>query len=294
MNSNLTLALPVDVVHPRDLTAGDASVSPFDAYYGFHLLAEGDSWFTLGAVPSSNLLYELRLAQWSQVFNLAYPGDNIKLIGDLASNRDFKKYVANPRFNYPWDALLISGGGNDVITAASELVRRRALGPVGEPDSWINGPALAALLMSIQTSYRQLHALWNDPSSKSAGRPIVLHTYDYATPRNAPARFLGAIRMRGPWLYPAFQGTATDIVMQQRIANRLIDRLAETLLPLDGASGAPEALANVHVVDTRNTLVMANPADIGRSNDWQNEIHPTLDGYRKIAARLSARLSLLL
>lgn len=294
MSNPATLALEVDVVHPRDLSAGEASVSPFDAFYGFHILAEGDSWFTLGAIPSSNLLYELRLAKWSQVFNLAYPGDTIKHIGDLTGNRDFKKYVSNARFNYPWDALLLSGGGNDVIDAAPSLIRRRAVGPAGEPDSWIDGGALTRLLADIQAGYRALHAMWNSAASKSAGRPIVLHTYDYATPRNAPARFLGTVGVLGPWLYPAFKGTATDIVLQQRIANRLMDSLAEVLLALDGASGKPEALANVHVVDTRNTLVMANPADIGRSNDWLNEIHPTLDGYRKIANRLSAKLNSLM
>lgn len=291
MSDPATLALQVDVVHPRDLSAGEASVSPFDAFYGFHILSEGDSWFTLGAIPSSNLLYELRLAKWSQVFNLAYPGDTLKHIGNIAGNRDFKKYVANARFNYPWDALLLSGGGNDIIDAAPQLIRRRAVGPAAEPDSWIDGPALAALLLSITDGYRALHTLWNSKASKSVGRPIVAHTYDYATPRNAAARFLGSVSVMGPWLYPAFLGTATDIVLQQRIANRLIDSLAEALLALDGASGKPEALANLHVVDTRNTLVMANPADIGSSNDWLNEIHPTLDGYRKIATRLSAKLN---
>jgi lysophospholipase L1-like esterase len=294
MPETTALALPVDVVHPADLRAGEASVSPFEPEYGYHLLAEGDSWFTLGAVPSSNLLYELRLAKWSQVFNLAYPGDTIKNIGNLAGNRDFRKFVVNQRFNYPWDALLLSGGGNDIIDAAPKLIRRRAVGPATEPASWIDSTALGELLKSIQQGIGQLHAMWNASSSKSAGRPIVLHTYDYATPRNAPARFLGTISVLGPWLYPAFQGTATSIMLQQRIANLLIDRLADALLVLDGACGGPEALANVHVVDTRNTLVMANPVDVGRSNDWLNEIHPTLEGYRKIAARLSATLNALL
>jgi hypothetical protein len=48
------------------------------------------------------------------------------------------------------------------------------------------------------------------------------------------------------------------------------------------------------VVDTRNTLVRANPTERGNSNDWINEIHPNLGGYRKIAARLSARINAVL
>lgn len=285
------LALPVDVVHPADLHAGEASVSPFDPDYARHFLAEGDSWFTIGAIPSSNLLFELRLARWTQVFNLAYPGDTIKHMSEIVAQKDLRKYVADPKFNYPWDALLLSGGGNDLIDAAPKLIRREPDGPADDPASYIDAAALDALLADIQAGYRTLHGIWNSDRSKSAGRPIFLHTYDYATPRNAPARFLGTVRILGPWLYPVFKGTTIEIVTQQRIASRLIDRLAQALLALDEASGDPAALIGMHVVDTRDTLVMANPSELGRSNDWLNEIHPTLDGYRKIAARLSARIN---
>ena len=34
--------------------------NPDNAMYKYKLLAEGDSWFTLGAVPSSNLLFNLQ------------------------------------------------------------------------------------------------------------------------------------------------------------------------------------------------------------------------------------------
>jgi lysophospholipase L1-like esterase len=40
----------------------------------------------------------------------------------------------------------------------------------------------------------------------------------------------------------------------------------------------------------RNTLVPANATEVCNSNDWLNEIHPNLDGYRKIANRLSERI----
>ena len=112
------------------------------------------------------------------------------------------------------------------------------------------------------------------------------------TPRNAPARFIGLVRMRGPWLYKAFAGSGLDIALQQRIADLLIDRLAAALLELDaGNTVSSKALPGFHVVDTRNTLVRANPVDVGNSNDWLNEIHPNLWGYRKLAARLSAAIN---
>ena len=95
----------------------------------------------------------------------------------------------------------------------------------------------------------------------------------------------------GPWLFKAFAGSGIDISLQQRIADLLTDGLADALLALDSASAGGKALPAFHVIDTRNTLVRANPTERGNSNDWINEIHPNLGGYRKIAARLSAKVN---
>lgn len=290
------VALAVDVLHPSDLRQGEQSIQPDDPAYAWHLLADGDSWFSLGAIPSSNLLFELRTDKWAQVLNLAYPGDTVRNISDWGKNPDFNKFVKKRNFSYRWDALLLSAGGNDVIDAATSIIRKKAQ-PKSSPndvEAFIEKDALDKVLVSIQSGVARLHRVWNSAESQSAGNPIFLHTYDYSTPRNAPARFLGGPGLAGPWLFPAFAGSGIDIATQQRIANRLIDRLAEALLELDAKSQTSQALANVVVVDTRNTLVMANPAEVGRSNDWLNEIHPTLDGYRKIAARLSARINAVL
>ena len=115
-----------------------------------------------------------------------------------------------------------------------------------------------------------------------------------AAPRNAPARFLGGLKLKGPWLFKAFVGSKADVILQQKIADLLIDRLADALWALDSTSGKPQSLPNFHVIDTRNTLIRANPSELGSSNDWLNEIHPTHDGYRKIAARIGPQINALL
>lgn len=56
------LLLRADLIHVRDLSRPDNASNPIDPEYQWHFLAEGDSWFTIGAIPSSNLLFELRLA----------------------------------------------------------------------------------------------------------------------------------------------------------------------------------------------------------------------------------------
>lgn len=293
MPATTEVSLLVDLLYPVQIGHGNPPADPSSADYAWHLIAEGDSWFTLGAVPSSNLLNDLRMPRWTQVFSVAEPGDTLKNMSDIARNPGFERYVAQRNFNYAFHGLLLSAGGNDLIDAAASLISAQPLDglPAGDPRSYIHAQALAQLLNGIVAGVARVHAVWNSQHSKSAGNPIFLHTYDYATPRDAPALFLGAARLSGPWIYPVFAGSGLPIALQQRIADTLFDALAETLLSLDEVSGSKNALSHVHVVDTRNTLVRANPAEVGNSNDWLNEIHPNAGGYRKIAARLSERVA---
>ena len=287
-------ALAVDVITPRDVGLGENQEQPDDPDYAWHFLAEGDSWFTIAAIPSSNLLLELRLGRWSQVLNLAYPGDTLRNIESLVRNRDLTRFLAKKNFCSRFDALLLSGGGNDLINSVGTLIRTTP--PVGAdpslPASYVDGEAFAELLQKVQDAFATIVALRDSATSLSRGNPAFVHTYDYATPRNAAARFVGAVPIAGPWLFKAFAGSGIEIALQQRIADLLTDGLADALLQLDAETGSEgRKLPAFHVIDTRNTLVRANPTERGNSNDWINEIHPNLGGYRKIAARLSARIN---
>ena len=288
------LALAVDVITPRDVGQGEGSESPDNPDYPWHFLAEGDSWFTIAAIPSSNLLLELRLGRWTQILNLAYPGDTLKNIEKLTGNKDLTRFLARRNFCSHFDALLLSGGGNDLIGGVAALIRRKARPGTdpADPESYLEQAALAALLLKVQGAFAKIVSVRDSAGSLSRGSPAFVHTYDYATPRNAPARFVGAVAVAGPWLFKAFAGSGIDITLQQRIADLLTDTLAVTLLDLDSSNvGSGKALPAFHVIDTRDTLVRANPTEGGNSNDWINEIHPNLGGYRKIAARLSARIN---
>jgi len=289
------LSLLADLLFPIQIGKGSPPADPNDAQYAWHLIAEGDSWFSIGGIPSSNLLNDMRLPRWTQILSIAEPGDTIKRMSDIVENPDFRKFVAKPNFSYAFHGLLLSAGGNDLIdNAAKVIVSKLPKGLSAEdPASYIDWSFLNAVLDGIRKDIGTLHALWRSPKSKSADSPIFLHTYDYATPRNAPTMFFGAKKLTGPWIFKAFakSGLALSVTMQQRVTDLMFDALAEALLSLDQASTTGHALTGVHVVDTRNTLVRANPAEIGNSNDWLNEIHPNAGGYRKIAARLSAKVA---
>jgi len=266
----------VQVLSVEDTQTGNPGTSPGE--YDARILAEGDSWFTIGAIPSSNLLFELRFPRRTAVVNIAYPGDTIKRISDLASNVDLAKMLTNPRFGWKWHAIVLSGGGNDLIDRAGELLRVPPAGSGSAPADYVNQVALGALVADVQKGYRDILAL-RDSTSLNAGVTIVTHTYDYATPRDAKAKFL-FVGFKGPWLHRAFEAAGVPEAMRVGVADRLFDALADGIVALGGQ------LPAFRVVDTRNTLVRAAPGTTGASGDWLNEIHPTSAGYAKIAGTL--------
>jgi lysophospholipase L1-like esterase len=120
--------------------------------------------------------------------------------------------------------------------------------------------------------------------------PVIVHGYDYPTPRNAPARFL-TVRVLGPWLQRAYDEMGIDAAVRVPLTDFLVDVLAEAIKVM--AMG-PTALPQVYFVETRHSLERAAVGSTGTSGDWLNEIHPSHEGYRKIAARISATLTDLL
>lgn len=59
---------------------------PDDPNFGKCILCEGDSWFSLGAIPSSNMLFPLRFRQRTLLMNLATPGDTLLNMTNPMSN----------------------------------------------------------------------------------------------------------------------------------------------------------------------------------------------------------------
>ena len=266
------------VVSTMDLLTEDPAARPDGGLYRLRFLGEGDSWFSVNAVPwSANVLEQLEFSQPSIVVTLAQPGDTIRRMADVARNPRLAMWLANPNFAYRWDAVFLSGGGNDVIDAAGSIIVR---GTGTDPAAYVDAVVLARTLEDVRQGYRDVVALRDRPGSPNRGRPIVVHTYDYATPRDSPAQFLG-IPALGPWLYRALTlAGVSNGDLQRDVADLIFDALGDALVALAGE------LPAFVVVDTRGTLVRARPTATGNDNDWLNEIHPNTGGYRKIAARI--------
>ena len=261
------------------------SDSGFPTFPSQRFLAEGDSWFSMSGIPAYNLLFALRFRVSTQIVNCALPGDTMVHMSQLASNRHYREALTTPGFK--WNAILLSGGGNDLIDRVDDI-----LIPKSERDPAASAPAdfcdqgeLRSLVNEVQQGFRRLASLRDAARGSSKKAPIITHTYDYATPRNAPARFF--LINLGPWLYPGLKGAKVPKTAWVPVADYLIDALAKGVLALQKGNNR---IKNFHVVNTRGATKRAELRTTGSSHDWQNEIHPNDDGYRKLARRVEKRL----
>ena len=285
------------VVYPSDWLMRDER--PPLSQFGRRLLAEGDSWFTIGTLnlpEASNILFKLELTVTTAIVNCAYPGDTLQHMVDNVNDPYFDRLLCRKRFSSYWEAILISAGGNDLIdaTQVGPLDRNGIRVPIDQrllltpdeasqnlsatgPDRYISEGGWHRLAKYLQTNFRELTQRRDKGPSK--GRPLFTHTYSIPTIR--PSGTLG--NPRG-WLYPALAAFDIPDASRQGVTSALFGRLRMLLLGLDQASGKPEALPNMHVFDSAGLtdVVAAEPGSQGLSNDWINEIHLSPNGYRKL------------
>ncbi len=260
-------------------------------FHDYRIIAEGDSWFTIGGFSLqnpwfSNILYTLRFLEEALILDLANPGDTIKHISSMPRDQSFK-FAIEEHSTDPWDAIILSAGGNDLIDKARMLIMNR-LERQGEtitkPADYCKTIEVSNFLQNIENHFRRLAAIRGNHSI-----PMVLHTYDYPTPRDAPARFFG-VGLLGPWLYPCMLNAEIPQHDWIALSDYLFDQLATRMLSLENG---PNPIANFHVVDTRNLLSRATLNSSGESGDWLNEIHPNKSGYKKIAHHIEQKLKII-
>lgn len=280
---------PAQIIRPDRLGAGDNAVSPPGG--GWHMLAEGDSWFSFGSVLGNSLLNQLHFERSTLVTATSTPGDTLRRMIDWRRDPHFVNLLDGGRrgsLAWTFDAVLLSAGGNDLIDAVNDrfvdqqLIRLVA--PGSEPGSaaeCIHEDAWQRFEAYLRANFTAISQFVGN-SVKNAGTPIFIHAYDYPTPNDTPSLRL----VSGPWLRPAMLAHRIPTALWIALADHLIDRLGGVLETL--------GLANVHLIDTRNTLVRAELGAFAESGDWLNEIHPTPAGYAKLADRWQVAVEALL
>lgn len=271
--------------------------------YGRRLLAEGDSWFSIGTINlphSSNVLQEFEFSQSTAIVTAAYPGDTMKRMVDGVNDPYFDRLLRRKPYASFWEAILISAGGNDLIDAAQVPPRRADGTPIpqdqrlllqpGEAPAGTAGAAryiseagCARLASYLVANFGELVARREQGPSK--GRPIIAHTYAMPTVRPS-----GTVGSPNGWLFPAMQQCGIPDADRQAVCDELFQRLRALLLSLDETSGLPLALPAVRVFDSAALapIVPAAPGTSGFSGDWVNEIHLTPGGFRKMGTAMGA------
>lgn len=272
----------------------DSEQAPPLSEFGWRFLAEGDSWFSMGSLnlfTTANVLQEMVFTQRCIAINCALPGDTLRRVVDTRRDPLFAALLNGARAR-PWDALLISAGGNDLIDALQSrgadvpqsrrlLLRADEWGPPAQGAArYLSDAGWATFSDYLQANFEALLA--QRDRGPSRGCPVFIHGYAVPTPRPAGAG------PAGPWLLPAIEAYAIAEADRGAVAQLLIERLASLLSRLAADSAR---LPNLHFFDsTQVPLDRAEPGTSGQSGDWLNEIHLTHAGCRKIARPWSAAI----
>jgi lysophospholipase L1-like esterase len=262
-------------IAPWELGSGEAQHDV--TLYQRHFLAEGDSWFSFGSFFGNSLLDALEFDKRALITQTAMPGDTLSRMADWWRDLNFNNLLSGATA-WRFDAVFISGGGNDLINALQRsdpgtgVLKKFLPGnpPVNAQDC-IDTAAFARFDTYLRANFGEISQRVA-ASALNAGAPIFVHTYDFATPRDS-----GAGPGKGPWLCEAFRAHNIPEMMWVPLMELLFGRLRSLIMQL--------ALPNVFVIDTLGTLVRAQTTDTGPTLHWLNEIHPNADGYRELAKR---------
>jgi hypothetical protein len=277
---------PLVIYNPWHLQSSE-TMPPLERF-GWRFLAEGDSWFSIGALnpaKNSNLLFEMEFEQSACAVNCASPGDTLRRMSQISTDKGFIALLRG-RTARIWDGLLISCGGNDLIDALGVhgpgippdkrlLLEATEWGDVAlGPKRYLSDAGWQTFSTYLKANLELMIGLRDSGPSK--GAPMFLHGYSVPMPRPAGAG-LGA----GPWLLPAVQAYSIPEDDYAGVARVLIERLA-ALLAECAADNA--RFPNLHFFDTtRIEIEPAEPGADGESGDWINEIHLTWRGCQKLA-----------
>lgn len=241
------------------------------------VLAEGDSWFDkFTPIPSTgtNLLEHVKVPFHGVVIDTAHIGDTSAEMVSGWQERQMRFLLDQE----PFDAILLSAGGNDLIDLFADVFRTH---PNATTNELMNSSLYADFHMKTM-GHIQKFIGWRDASKNPRTRaaPLIVHGYDYLQPRPAPAQvFVGSRWGRGPWIYPMLNAKGMNGAQMLRTLSAVVDEL-NSLLRLVIAP-----MSNVWVIDSRGTLTPAPEGSTGNVEDWADEIHPSAQGFRKLAQR---------
>jgi hypothetical protein len=246
------------------------------------IFAEGDSWFdkfTPITKSGTNLLDALRLPYYTGVVDVAHIGD---ISSDMVAGHQREQTETIFKL-HGFDAIIFSGGGNDLKNLFAELYRGNVNPKLKHPAVANTGKYVAPdddqFFDDVIDNIKAFVALRDaSPQIKTRSAPIFVNGYDYLQPRPVKgAIFGGMLKTAGPWLYPSMLKAGLTDSEMLTACSIAIDKLNSRL------SSDIATLPNVYVMDQRGLLEVAQPKTKTASGDYLDEIHPTALGFTKLS-----------
>ena len=233
-----------------------------------NLIAQGDSWFDypLPILSHSDVLAHLKEAQKPPlILRLAHHGEAAEAMLGVKKLHLLLEQLDAAVGEDAFDAILFSGGGNDLVGDQFRIWLNNAAGVSSDPGRGLRQARVEGVLTVVRGAYEDLIEARNKIEAKhNCSIPIFVHSYDFAIPSG-----LGVCGA-GPWLMPGLADRGWSNADGQTIVRNLLVQFAALLDDLQkNAHG-------FHHVRTQGTL---------RPDQWDNEIHPTSEGFGAIAAR---------
>ena len=240
-----------------------------------NLVADGDSWFDYplgGEFPGDHTDVLAQLQAIGQpkprILSLAHYGDTTRVELGLTRRKRLVAALTDPSHG-KFDAILMSGGGNDIVADALSIWLNRATAVGGDPSRALSEERFAGALAGVRAGYESLAELRD---VHAPGTPIFVHAYDFAIPSGV------GVYCIGPWLKPGLEYAGwTDLKVGTAIIHTMLARFGAMLAQFAAAT------PNVIYVPTQGTLA---------ADQWCNELHPDPAGFRLIAEKFRAALEL--
>jgi hypothetical protein len=241
------------------------------------MLAHGDSWFDYPlsgndlSLVSTDVIAQLGSmgAANPVILNLSHHGDATTDEMSLPKQQRMIESLQDPS---NWmdhgkpDAILFSGGGNDIAGNQFCIFLDHSDTP---GSTGLNDDRFQKVLDAVEASYLDLFA-FRDRYAPDV--PIYGQCYDFPIPDGtAPA-------CAGPWLKPSLDFNGWKLWQGIDILKQALTEFKQLLLRL-----ASVPANNFKLVDTQGLL---------EATDWANELHPFPDGFKKIAAKFVDALRL--
>ena len=230
---------------------------------GLTLIAEGDSWFQFPFLHVTDTIGHLRRTH--NIFSLARAGQELRQMA-----ADAVVGLGRVLIEFKPDAVLLSGGGNDLVGFNGLALHLHKYMPGRRPEDYLRADVNQTLQL-IENHYMQMIDIIGERQTEhGTDIKIFAHGYDHALPRD------GA----GGWLRkPMIENLGIqDPALQRELVRLLIDRFNDMMAGLE-----TKYPGRFYYVDCR--LAVGTHV-----NSWFDELHPRTPGFARVAGRFNRRI----